>query len=66
MALETVTLGEAKTEKNYHMTSLICGFVTYKTKKLTDLEKELMVAGGKDQGTEQLGSLGPTCTHCYI
>ena len=31
-------------------------------KRLTDLENELMVAGEKGQ----LGSLGWTCTHCYI
>ena len=31
-------------------------------KRLTDLENELMDAGRKGQ----LGSLGGTCTHCYI
>ena len=30
--------------------------------RLTDLESELMVARGKGQ----LGSLGKSCTHCYI
>jgi len=30
--------------------------------RLTDLEKELMVAGGKGQ----LGTLGMSCTHCCI
>ena len=30
--------------------------------RLTDLENELMVARGKGQ----LGSLGKSCTHCYI
>ena len=33
-----------------------------KRNRLTDLENELMVARGKGQ----LGSLGRTCTHCYI
>ena len=31
------------------------------TKRLKDLENELMVAGGKGQ----LESLGLACTHCY-
>ena len=30
--------------------------------RLTDLENELMIARGKGQ----LGSLGRSCTHCYI
>ena len=30
--------------------------------RLTDLENELMIALGKGQ----LGSLGRSCTHCYI
>jgi len=31
-------------------------------KRLTDLENELTVAGGKGQ----LGTSGWSCTHCYI
>ena len=34
--------------------------------RLTDLENELMVARGKDEGKGGLGSLGWTGTHCYI
>ena len=33
---------------------------------LADLENELRVAGGKDGGKGQLGSLGLTCTHCQF
>ena len=36
----------------------------YKTE--TDLEKKLMVAGGKEGRKGQLGSLGWSGTHCYI
>ena len=36
-------------------------------KRLTDLENEFMIADGEDGNEEgQLGSLGWTCTHCYI
>ena len=35
-------------------------------KRLTDLENKLMIAEGKDRGKEWSGSLGWTCTHCYI
>ena len=34
--------------------------------RLTDLENELMVTGGKGGGEGQIGSLGLTCTHCYM
>ena len=37
-----------------------------KINKLTDLEKQLIVVRGKDEGKEELGSLGFICTHCYI
>ena len=40
--------------------------LTYKTERDSDLETELMVAGGKDGGNGQLGSLGWTGTHCYM
>ena len=35
-------------------------------KRLTDLESELMVAKGKDEGKEQLGIWGWTCIHSCI
>ena len=37
-------------------------------KRLTDLENEFMIAGGEDGKYKegQVGSLGWTCTHCYI
>ena len=34
--------------------------------RLTDLENELMVTGGKSGGKGYLGSLELTCTHGYI
>ena len=34
--------------------------------RLTALENELMVTGGKGEEEEYTGSLGLTCTHCYI
>ena len=34
-------------------------------KRLTGLEKKLMVAVGKDGGTGQSGNWGWTCTWCY-
>ena len=37
-------------------------------RRLTNLENELMVAGGSNHmwGKGQVGSLAWTCTHCYI
>ena len=35
---------------------------TFKTEILTDLENELVVARGKGR----LGSLGRSCTHCFV
>ena len=55
------------------MTSLICGI--YKEmiqmnlqhrNRLTDLEKKLMVVTGKNEGRDNLGSLGLSRTHGYI
>ena len=34
--------------------------------RLTDLEKELMITGGGEEGERQTGSLGWTRTHCYL
>ena len=34
--------------------------------RLTDLEKELVIAGGEDWGRGELGSLGWTCTLLYL
>jgi len=54
MNLESVILGEVSpTEKEkYHMTSLVCekrnDTNELAKQRLTDLENELMVAGGKD------------------
>ena len=55
MDLESVILSEInQTEEKYHMTSLICGLLKkmiqmnlLTKQRLTDLEKELMVAEGK-------------------
>ena len=56
MNLENVILSEvSQTEEKYHMTSLTCGILKKMTqmnlqnrKRLTDLEKELMVALGEE------------------
>ena len=37
--------------------------VTYKTERLRDLENEFIVAG---RGREKIGTLGRSCTYCYI
>ena len=71
MDLESVILSEvSQTEKEpYLVIALICGIWKemiqmnlQNRKRLTDLENQLMVAMGKGQ----LGTLGRTCTHCYI
>ena len=36
--------------------------LTYETKRLTDLENELMIG----RGMGWLGNLGWTCTHCSV
>ena len=72
MNLEVVTLSEiSQTEKEKHWTrSLIRGKVIHMSlqnrKRLTDLENKLMVDWGKDRGKVLLGSLGRSCTHCYV
>ena len=56
MDLENVILSEvSQTEEKYYMTSLTCGMLKkiiqmnlQNRKRLTDLEKELMVARGKE------------------
>ena len=56
MDLENVILSEvSQTEEKYYMTSLTCGMLKkmiqmnlQNRKRLTDLEKELMVASGKE------------------
>ena len=75
MDLEVVTLSEiSQTEKEKQWTrSLIRGSKKKKVitnlqnrKRLTDLENKLMVDWGKDGDKVLLGSLGRSCTHCYV
>jgi len=71
MDLEIITLSEASQRK----TNIICLYVESKKIiqinlfiKHTDLKNEFMVMGigGKGDVEGQTGSLGLTCTHCYI
>lgn len=75
--LEIILSDVSQTEKDkYHMVSLICGiqkkiqmnFIWQNRlrNRFTDLENELMATKGKRKKEEETGSLGLTCTHCYI
>ena len=75
-----LTLGEilvlsevSQTEKDkYHMILLICGVLKTRQmnlqsrNRLLDLENELMLNRAKHGGRGELGSLGLTCTPCYV
>ena len=75
MDTEIVILSEiSQTEKDkYRMICLYAQSIENNPKELiykdetdSDLENEFMITSIEGYGEVQLGSLGLTCTHCYI